>query len=137
MTLTAENFDLVKAVNACQIAELKRVGSVFDSTNCIEFYRVVRNVESAVIYTYQLIARASIQEADPQKAAEHWKIMLNFCDAALGELKQIKLKFPSCGASDVYNLTLDYRTQVHKRYIQNIQDSECQTMPEGLFPQTN
>ncbi|HEY3856589.1 MAG TPA: hypothetical protein VGO67_19565 [Verrucomicrobiae bacterium] len=137
MTLTAENFDLLKTVNACQIAELKRVGSIFDSTNCLEFYRVVRNVESAVVHTYQLIARASIQEEDPKKASEHWKFMLNFCNSALKELKQIKSKYPSCGASDVYNLTLDYRAQVHKRYIQNIQDSECQTMPEGLFPQTN
>jgi hypothetical protein len=135
MTLTADNFDLLKSVNDCQISDLKRIQ--FDRSNCMEFYRRVRNVEAAVIHTYQLTAHAALREDDAGKASCFWKDMVTFCDSVLVLLKELKEKYPDCGASEVYNVTLDYRVQAQNHYIENLQDSECQTIPEGLFPQVN
>jgi hypothetical protein len=136
MPLIADNvydFDLLKTVNECQVSQLK----IADPSDCMDFYRRIRNVEAAVVHTYQLTAFASIREKDPQKASGLWKEMLDFCDSTLNVLRDLKVKYPNCGASNVYNTTLDYRGQIQKRYIQNLQDSECQTMPEGLFPIVN
>jgi hypothetical protein len=130
-----EKFDLLKTVNECQLSELKKAGLNYNSATSLEFCRRVHNVEAAVIHTYQLTALASIREEDPQKASTHWKDMVDFCDSALNVLKELEDKHPGCGASEVYNVALDYRAQAHKRFIQNLEDSECQTMPEGLFPQ--
>jgi hypothetical protein len=131
----AENFKLLKSVNDCQIEELKEVARTYDVNNCGEFYRRVRNTESAVIHTYQITAYASLEEADPKNASDLWKQMVDFCDSALKILRELKERFPNCGASEVYNTTLDYRSQAHKRYIQNLEDAECQrTIPKGLFP---
>ena len=136
MMETADKFDLLKAVNECQVSELRKAGLNYSADNCTDFYRHVRNAESAVIHTYQLTAFASIREKDPQKAAILWKDMVDFCESALTVLKDLNIKHPGCGASGVYDVALDYRAQAHKRYIQNLEDSECQSMPEGLFPQT-
>jgi hypothetical protein len=133
MELTADNFDLIKAVNDCQISDLKNAVP----TDCVDFYRRARNAEAAVIHTYQLTAHASLREADPLKAANLWKDMVKFCESILVILKDLRQKYPGCGASEVYNVTLDYRVEAHKRYFQNLQDSECQTIPEGIFPPVN
>ena len=133
MTLTADNFDLLKAVNDCQISDLKNA----EPTDCAEFYRRARNVEAAVIHTYQITAQASLREADPLKAADMWKDMVKFCESVLVILKNLKQKYPTCGASEVYNIALDYRGQAQRRYFNNLQDSECQTIPEGIFPPVN
>jgi hypothetical protein len=138
MTITAENFEILNAVNRCQIAELKKAGSEFKADSvehCTAFYNHVRNVQSAVIHTYQLIAYASIREADPKKAALLWKSMGDFCDSALNVLRDLKEKYQNCGTSQLYDLALDYKGQAQKRYYQNLQDSECQPMPVELFPQ--
>jgi hypothetical protein len=135
MTLTTDNFDLLKSVNDCQISDLKQAH--YDIANCADFDRRVRNAEAAVIHTYQITAHAFLREEDPKKAAVLWKEMARFCESALVILKDLKLKYPTCGASEVYNVTLDYRVQAQKRYFQNLQDSECRTIPEGIFPQVN
>jgi hypothetical protein len=109
----------------------------YDPANCVDFYRRVRNAEAAVIHTYQLTAHASLREEDPLKASVLWKEMVKFCESVLVILRDLKVKYPECGASEVYNVTLDYRVQAQKRYFQNLQDSECQTMPEGIFPPVN
>jgi hypothetical protein len=64
-----------------------------------------------------------------------WKTMGDFCDCALTVLRDLKVKYQSCGTSQLYDLVLDYKGQAQKRYYQNLQDSECQPMPPGLFPQ--
>jgi len=136
MTLIANDLDILDAVNKCQVAELKKAGLELDpTTDSTEFFHRVRNVQSAVIHTYQLTAFASIREADPKQAAAKWKAMADFCEGALVVLRDLKKKYHACGTAELYDLALDYREQAQKRYYQNLQDSECQTIPAGLFPE--
>jgi hypothetical protein len=122
-------------VNRCQLAVLKKAGAELDPIkNCAEFTNLVRNVQAAVIHTYQLSAYASVQESEPKKAAEIWKDMTDYCESALIVLKDLKDKYFYCGTPELYNLVLDYRGEAQKRYFQNLQDSECQ-IPPGLFPE--
>jgi len=134
MTAIADNLDFLDAVNKCQIKELMKAAEAFDPVeNCVEFYKHVRNVQSAVIHTYQLTAYAAIRQENPKKAATLWKAMADFCDCALNALRELRTKHQHCGTSDLYDLALDYKDQAQKRYYQNLQDSECQTIPAGLF----
>jgi hypothetical protein len=138
MTETAENLEILKsdltAVNECQVAELKRAGAELDpEKDCVVFVGYVRNVEASVIHTYLLTASASIRQPDPKKAAMLWKEMASFCEGALIVLRDLKGKYDHCGVTALYDLVLDYSGQAQKRYYQNLQDSECQTIPAGLF----
>jgi hypothetical protein len=136
MTMSADNLGVLDAVNRCQIAELKKAGAELDpSQDCTEFFNKVRNMQSAVIHTYQLTAYASMREPDPKKAAAAWKAMADFCEGALVVLRDLRGKHQGCGTSELYDLALDYRGEAQKRYYQNLQDSECQTIPPGLFPE--
>jgi hypothetical protein len=137
MFMTADNLEVLDAVNRCQIAELKKAGVELDPTrDCTEFYKKVRNVQSAVIHTYQLTAYTSIRDPDSKKAAAAWKAMSDFCEGALVVLRDLRGKYQACGTAELYDLMLDYRREAQKRYYQNLQDSECQTIPAGLFPET-
>lgn len=131
MTSFADNLD---AVNQCQIAELKKAASTLDpELDCARFYKYVLNVQSALMHTYQLNAYAAIRQPDPKEAAKIWKNMADFCDSTLNALRELRLSHPKCGTGDLYDLALDYKAEAQKRYYQNLQDSECQTIPAGLF----
>lgn len=131
MTAIADNLD---AVNRCQIAELKKAASTLDpAVDSAQFSKYVLNVQSALMHTYQLNAYAAIRQADPKEAAKIWKDMADFCDSTLNVLRELRLKYPTCGIGDLYDLALDYKAEAQKRYYQNLQDSECQTIPAGLF----
>ena len=131
--------ELINSVNRCQIAELQKAGKELDPTaydSCAVFSQHVRNVQAAVTHTYQLTAFAAIRRADPVEAATLWKEMVQFCEMALGALKGLKAIYAHCGTHELYDLALDYRMEAEKRYLQNLQDSECSNIPvpEGLFP---
>src|SRR6266566_6617004 len=129
MGITLEHLN---SVNRCQIAEMEKAAKEFDPKkvgSCEVFSNQVRNVQAAVIHTYQLTAFASLQEADAAKAAVLWKEMVTFCEEALTALKMLKDRFPPCGAPELYDLALDYRSEAEKRYHQNLQDSECLKIP--------
>jgi hypothetical protein len=136
--MTATNdFEMLRAVNESQIAELKKAGAELDpAADCEVFRNHVRNVQAAVLHTYQITAWQSLRETDPRKASQLWKELETLCDGALTVLKNLKGIYPSCGAPQLYDLALDYKLQAQKRYFQNLQDSECQTIPAGLFPKT-
>ena len=121
---------------------MKKVGEKMTPTNqsqaqCVAFNLCVRNVQAAVIHTYQLTAFASLQEPDPGKAAVLWKEMSKFCESALVVLRSLKDSYPYCGAPELYDLALDYRSEAERRYADNQQDSECANPPAGLFPKMN
>jgi hypothetical protein len=114
---------------------MEKAGEVLDPVaDGIAFGQHVVNVQAAVIHTYQLTAFAAIQMLDPKDAASLWKEMSDLCDDALRVLKGLKGVYAHCGAPALYDLVLDYKTQAHKRYLENLQDSECQSIPAGLFP---
>ncbi len=130
-----DSLEILNTVNRCQVDQLKRAGQELDpQTDCQAFSRIVQHVQAAVIHTYQMTAVASTREADPKAAALLWKEMSDFCDSALTEIRKVKDKYPNCGTAQLYDLALDYRRESQKRYFQNLQDSECQTPPPGLFP---
>jgi hypothetical protein len=126
--------DVLNTVNQCQVDQLKRAGQELDpQKDCAVFTRIVLNVQAAVIHTYQMTAVASMREADPKAAAALWKKMSDFCDSALTVIRKVKARYPYCGTPELYDLALDYRREAQKRYVQNLQDSECQTPPPELF----
>src|SRR5213594_827111 len=139
MGITAEH---VKSVNRCQIAEMEKLGKALDpkEPRSREMFAVqVRNVQAAVIHTYQITAFACLREPDPAAAAALWKSLMEFCEEALRALQGLKIAYPFCGAPELYDLTLDYRSEAEKRYHQNLQDSECLKTPPpaALFPKMN
>jgi len=134
----AITLELLDSVNRCQITEMERVGNKLDPQaygSCQLFADHVRNVQAAVIHTYQIIAFASVHEPNPETAAGLWKKMSKFCEFALISLQTLKEKYPHCGTPDLYDLALDYKGESDKRYYQNLQDAECarRPPPKGLF----
>ena len=131
--------EVLTTVNRCQVTELEKKGKELDPKeyeSCEKFAVYVRNVQAAIIHTYQITAFGSLKESDPEKAAVLWRRMSDFCDSALTVLKVLKGIFPGCGTPQLYDLTLDYKIEADKRYHQNLEDSECAKtpIPEGLFP---
>jgi hypothetical protein len=117
---------------------MEKIGTALDPAaygSCETFATHVHRVEAALAHTFQLVAYVSIREADPAKAAAHWRKMSQFCDLAIKALKKLKDKFPNCGTNAVYDLALDYKLASDERHCQNLRDSECQTLeiPAGLF----
>ncbi len=136
-----DTLELLSTVNRRQVAEMERAGKELDpaqqkSAEALSTH--VRNVQAAVIHTYQLTAFASLREPEPAKAAVLWREMSAFCETALTALRKLKDAYPMCGTSELYDLALDYRGEAEKRYYQNLQDSECAKTPapERLFPKT-
>ena len=131
--------EVLSSVNRCQIAEMEKKGKELDPAqygSCEKFSHYVRNVQAAIIHTYQITAFWALRESEPEKAALLWRQMSDFCDSALAVLKVLKDIFPGCGAPELYDLTLDYKIETDKRWHQNLEDSECAKtpIPEGLFP---
>ena len=136
------SLELLNSVNNCQVTEMEKAGEKLDPAQhgaCETFSTHVRNVQAAIIHTYQLAAFASLREPDPAAAASLWKEISKLCDRALTALRMLKDKYPLCGTPELYDLTLDYRSEAEKRYFQNLHDSECAKMPlpKGLFPIKN
>jgi hypothetical protein len=137
--VTRESLEILNSVNRCQIAEVQKAGQELDPQHfdsCNIFANQVRNLQAAIIHTYQITAAAALRESDPEPAAKLWKEMSRFCDEALNVLKVLKDTYPDCGTPQLYDLTLDYRGEAEKRYYQNLQDAECARMPipQALFP---
>jgi hypothetical protein len=140
--MTCLDLEDLNSVNHCQISEMEKAGDTLDpNTNesCAEFSRHVRNVQAAIVHTYQMVAHNALRESNSSKAALLWKEMSELCDDALKRLKRLKEVYPHCGTPELYNLTLEYKNAAHRRYMDNLEDSECATMPlpTGLFPQMN
>jgi hypothetical protein len=139
---TANTLELLGSVNRCQVAELEKAGKQLDPSaydSCAVFGQHVRNVQAAVIHTYQLISFAAIRETDPAKAMSLWEEMVRFCEDALNVLSGLREVYPQCGTHELYDLALDYRREAQDRYLSNREDSECVTtqIPAELFPKKN
>lgn len=140
--MSALDLDTINQVNRCQMSEMGKVAKQLDPSHvdsCAIFGKTVRNVQAAIVHTYQLTAFAAVRRASPQEAADLWKNMVELCEAALQTLLTLKDLFPNCGTYELYDLTLDYRKEAEERYNQNLQDTKCQNLPipAGLFPTKN
>jgi hypothetical protein len=129
----------IDSVNRRQIEKMEQTGKELDPSahgSDATFSEQVRNVQAAIIHTYQLVASASLQQESPEEAARLWKAMSVFCDAALASLGKLKDIYPDCGTPELYDLALDYKLQADKRFYQNLEDTECAKteIPKGLFP---
>lgn len=140
--MTSIKLEDLNAVNRCQISEMAKAGRTLDpqwNDSCVQFTKLVRNVEAVIRHTYQLTAHAAIREADPAKASVLWREMEELCQAALTELKELKEVYPQCGTPELYDLTLDYVIAAQERRSQNMEDAEClkTPVPNGLFQTTS
>ena len=126
--------ELLSSVNRCQVAEMAKASP--ETMSCSEFFKRVRNVQASIINTYQVTAFTALRTPDPAEAAALWKEMSELCENALKALRTLKDSYPNCGTPELYDLTLDYKSESDKRYYQNLQDSECAKtpVPKGLFP---
>jgi hypothetical protein len=139
--MSTTTLELLNSVNRSQIAELAKAGKDLDPKDQRSFEPFgnhVRDVQAAIIHTYQITAFASVREPDPESAAKMWKEMSTLCELALTTLATLRDKYPGCGTSELYDLTLDYKSEADKRYQQNLQDSEWAKtpVPDRLFPKT-
>src|SRR5438128_1237299 len=106
--------ELLDSVNRCQVAEMEKAGRELDPKDygaCETFGTHLRNVQAAVIHTYQITAFAAVREPEPGTAADMWKEMSKFCETALTALRMLKEKYPQCGTLELYDLTLDYKAE--------------------------
>lgn len=136
------DLDLVNRVNLCQVQEMERAGRDLDPTrieSCEIFRKHVRNVQSAIVHTYQITAFSAVRQTSARDAADLWKKMVELCESSLKTLLNLKDIYSGCGTPELYDLTLDYRREAEERYNQNIKDAECQKnpLPAGLFPKMN
>src|ERR1043166_968605 len=105
-----------------------------DEESCALFRNHVRGVQSALVYTYAVIAHLSVQQKSPQEAANLWKEMIGFCEESIKVLWKLKDLYSGCGTPELYDLALDYRQKADERYHDNLEDARCQTpVPKGLF----
>jgi hypothetical protein len=135
-------FDVINHVNLCQIKEMQKCGEELDPqqpASCETFRVKVRNVQAAIIHTYQVTAFSALHEPDPKKAATLWMEMSELCNRALVMLKQFKEIYSGCGTPELYDPTLDYKIAADQRHYQNLEDAQCAMtpMPKGLFPKLN
>jgi hypothetical protein len=100
------------------------------------FGHQVRKVQAALIHTYGLVAYVAVYQKSPNDAAKLWHFMGEFCGLAINALRDLKERFPYCGAPELYDLALDYKLAADERYQQNVRDAECLTLkiPPNLFP---
>ncbi len=129
---------IINTVNRCEVHAMETAGKELDPSredSCEKFRLHVREVQSALVHTYAVIAHLSIQQSSPESAANLWKEMIGFCEEALKVLWKLKNLYSGCGTPELYDLALDYRQQAEERYRANLEDSQCQTpIPKGLFP---
>jgi hypothetical protein len=135
MTIEMET---IQELNRCQISDMKKVGESLDPAlpnSCEIFSEKVFNVQCAIVNTYQIVAHLSLREPDPAKAAGLWKQVGEVFDMALKTLKGLKDVYPHCSASNLYDMTLDFKLEADKRRRANEQDAEClkTPLPIGLF----
>jgi len=135
------SFADVLAVGRPRIAELERIGNMFSDGElaeaCAAFSHEVGVVEGTVVQTYGIAATFARKAEDLRDAADVWKKMSQFCQAALEVLSRLKDKYPRCGTTELYDRVLDYKLAADKRHEGAIKEAECQTMdfPKGLLPE--
>jgi hypothetical protein len=122
------------------LTEMQRVGNAFDDPTteaaCLAFSRQVLFVKATVRQTYGHAARLARKADTHDEAAEVWRKMGAFCGSALQVLASLKDRFPDCGAGELYDLVLDYRTACETRCKRTLEDKACLAMefPKGLLP---
>jgi hypothetical protein len=140
MNSTDAQLSVVDAVNQSEIHSLDRLLSSGDPKNpdsIKQFETAVEGIHAAILHSFKITGRLSLAIEDPSRAAGLWQSYIQFCDDALRVLNASKEKFQRhAGASDLYDLTLDYRNEASNRRQQNHHAAECLKMgiPEGLFP---
>lgn len=126
------DLDTVDTLNRCSLSEMEKVGHSLNPQmpdSCGQFRGHVKKVEAALIYTYGLVSFIAVHRKDPFDAANLWKQMSAFCEAALTTLREMKDRFPYCGTPEVYDMALDYKIASDEKYQQNLRDSECLSLP--------
>ncbi len=135
------NFEDILQVGQPQLLEIQRLGETLPNAEmpeaCAIFSRQVRIIEGVVVQTYGVAASLTRKSDDLNEIAEIWSRMSFFCQSALQILSGLKIKYPSCGTSELYDLILDYKLACDKRDKGVLEESACQKMdfPPGLFPE--
>lgn len=119
------SLETLGSINRCQIREMEVACQHLDPAaegSCKELGHKVRNGQSAIIHTHQVVARLAIQQADANAAAMLRKEMNELCDATLLALRELKDKYAYCGSPELYDLALDYNITA---------EQELQAEPRG------
>jgi hypothetical protein len=98
----------------------------------------VRSLESLVSTSYKLAVRLAKRTTNLNELCEIWKAASDICDSFLEEARGLKESRPECGASQLYDLALNYKNAALKRYQQNFEalQWEATPSPAGLFPKS-
>jgi hypothetical protein len=140
MKSSETELSVVDAVNRSEVHSLDRLllnGDPKSPDSIKEFETAVAGIRAAILHSFKITGGLSLATEDPAKAAQLWDSYIRFCDEALRVLSASKDKFlHHGGASDLYDLTLDYRNEASNRRQQNLHAAECLKLgiPKGLFP---
>jgi len=101
------------------------------------FAKQVNMVESMLRQTYAVAARVTRRTEELSEVAEVWSLMSNLCDLTVNTLRELKERYPFCGAPQLYDLALDYKLACDKRHKGALEEMECQkiNLPPGLLPE--
>lgn len=134
------NFEDLIQIGEPQLDHLKQVGDAYPDSSapgaCVAFAKQVRQLEGFITQAYAVAVSIAKKTDDLKEVANVWERMGMFCTSSLHTLAQLKNKYPYCGTSELYDLTLDYKLACNKRYTSVIEEIECQKqdLPTGLFP---
>jgi hypothetical protein len=134
------NFEELIQIGEPQLDHLKQVGNAYPDAfapgACVAFAKQVRLLEGFITQAYVVAVSIAKKADDLHEVANVWERMGMFCTSSLHTLALLKNKYPDCGTSQLYDLTLDYKLACDKRYRSVIEEIECQKqdLPTGLFP---
>jgi len=134
------NFEDLILIGEPQLDHLQQVGDAYADPGapgaCAAFAKQVRQLEGFITQAYVVAVSIAKKTDDLKEVANVWERMGLFCTSSLHTLAKLKDKYPYCGTSELYDLTLDYKLACNKRYRSVMEEIECQKqdLPMGLFP---
>ena len=137
---TCLNFEDILEIGHPQLDLLQKVGDSFPTAEAPgageAFARQVRVLEGVLTQTYAVGVAIARRADDLHEVAHVWEQMGLFCMAAVQRLAQLRHKYPSCGTSQLFDLSLNYKLACEKRCRSALEEIECQRqeIPTGLFP---
>ncbi len=129
----------MRALNLCQVESLEKAGQKLDPSDqhsCDVFNKYVADVHATILYNFELTGYRAMRMAEPGEAAAIWLELKQLCEKAMGAIQEYKDLYPSCGAPELYDLTLACWSEAEDRRLANAKDAECMSkpIPAGLFP---
>ena len=81
---------------------------------CTPFHEEARQLETELLSVYRFVVVCTRNEADLDRVAELWSVMVRICDNSARQLCDLVQRHPSSGAECYYDRVLDLRNKCHR-----------------------